>query len=167
MCKKNRFSRLLDKFLRTERRKYNQRKKYCAKTYPDWRDDEFNCLDQKFIWGLPAKGFNGPASFSTLNDAVVYYNRATEMYYFDCDLSMFDCGDPDSAQHMIEYLERVQDAFAAWYYESNLDKPIDEAYCYILSNGICAETFPMLKLQIDAMICGLQAVLRMKYNLTK
>lgn len=164
--KESKFNRWFKRLLRTERRKYNQRKKYCKKMYSDWVDDEFNYLDNKFVWALPAKGQPQVASFQSLNDAILYYNRATDMYYFDCDLSMFDCGDPDSAQHMIEYLERVQDAFALWYYENRKDTALNEAYCPIFHDGISAKTLPMIKLQIDAMICGLQATLKTKHGLT-
>lgn len=133
--------------------------------YKDWEDNEFNYLDNKFIWAKVADNSNTEPSFITLNDAIVYYNRESKEYVFDCDLSMFDCGDAESAQHMIEYLERIQDAFAAWYYENNYDAPMDEPYCEIFNRGIRAETLPMLKLQIDSVICGLQATLRIKHHL--
>ena len=167
MCKKPNIARALKKWLKLEQRRYRQRKKYCQKMYEDWEDNEFNYLDNKFVWAKVAEGSKPETpSFITLNDAIIYFDREAKEYVFDCDLSMFDCGDADSAQHMIEYLERIQDAFAAWYYEGKFDTTINEPYCEMFNHGIRAETLPMLKLQIDSLICGLQATLKIKHHLT-
>ena len=61
----------------------DQRKR-CQKLYPDWKDDEFNCADNKFIWGISYNPECTP-SFSTLNYIQIYYNRKFKIYYLDLD----------------------------------------------------------------------------------
>ena len=57
--------------------------------YPDWKDDEFNCLDNKFIWGVKAKSDQSgkDPSFVTLNDLQIYYNRKSKIYFLDLDIA--------------------------------------------------------------------------------
>ena len=64
-------------------------KRYCKKHFPDWKDDEYNCGDLKFLWGISYLGGRTPASFCTLNFASLYYSRIKERYFLDLDLS--DC----------------------------------------------------------------------------
>lgn len=73
--------------LQAELAKMREERQRCANTYPDWRNDEFNCLDNQFIWGLKSKEdhSNMPPSFCTLNDIMLYYNRQHDIYYIDVD----------------------------------------------------------------------------------
>lgn len=73
----------LDKELKKELRQCKRIKRRCARMYPDWRDDEFNMGANKFIWGVAHNG--APASFSTINDIMVYYNRDYKIYFMDID----------------------------------------------------------------------------------
>lgn len=61
----------------------NQRKR-CQESYPDWKDDEFNCVDNLFIWGV-SHNPEQTSSFCTLNYIEVYYNRRFQTYYLDID----------------------------------------------------------------------------------
>ena len=64
-------------------------KQRCMQEYPDWKDDEFNCLDNKFIWGVKAKTDQSgkEPSFTTLNDIQIYYNRKSKLFFLDLDIS--------------------------------------------------------------------------------
>lgn len=62
----------------------DQRKR-CQEQYPDWKNDEFNCADNKFIWGISSNPAQ-QASFCTLNLIQIYFNRKTKVYYLDLDL---------------------------------------------------------------------------------
>ena len=61
----------------------------CARLYPDWRDDEFNMLDNYFIWGYCEDSTEIP-SFYTWDDAYVYYNRIDKKYYMTLDTGFYD-----------------------------------------------------------------------------
>ena len=61
-----------------------KQRKRCQESYPDWKDDEFNCADNKFVWGISHNPEQAP-SFSTLNFIQVYYNRQYKIYYLDLD----------------------------------------------------------------------------------
>lgn len=61
----------------------------CQKLYSDWKDNEFNCADNKFIWGVSYQPEETP-SFCTLNYIQVYYNRKFKIYYLDLDPEI-DC----------------------------------------------------------------------------
>lgn len=61
-----------------------EQRKRCQELYPDWKNDEFNCADNKFIWGISHQPEEIP-SFCTLNYIQVYYNRKFKIYYLDLD----------------------------------------------------------------------------------
>ena len=67
-------------------KKYQKEKKKCVKLYPDWVDDDFNSLHNKFIWGITEEGLTN-ANFATNNVIYVYYNRANHCYYFSIDIT--------------------------------------------------------------------------------
>ena len=67
---------------------YQREKKRCAKLYPDWNDDNYNALDNKFIWGVTEE-LSTEASFATNNIVVIYYNRSNKKYYLSIDVTGF------------------------------------------------------------------------------
>ena len=79
----------LYKELRKIGKNLKKEKARCAKLYPDWRDDEFNMLDNKFIWGC-SNDLGAVPSFCTWDDAYIYYNRASQKYYMTIDLGFYD-----------------------------------------------------------------------------
>lgn len=91
-----------------------EQRKHCRELYSDWEDDEFNCADNKFIWGISHQP-NQIASFCTLNYIQVYYNRQYKLYYLDLDLDM----NPSM-------VESVFGQFAAYIYleGGNVDKKL-------------------------------------------
>ncbi len=66
-----------------------KQRKRCQELYPDWKDDEFNCADNRFVWGISHNPEQVP-SFSTLNFIQVYYNRQYKIYYLELDPEI-DC----------------------------------------------------------------------------
>ena len=67
---------------------YQKEKKRCAKLYPDWNDDDYNALDNKFIWGVTEE-LSAEASFATNNIVTIYYNRSNKKYYLSIDVTGF------------------------------------------------------------------------------
>ena len=71
---------LVAKELKSINKNYKHEKERCKKMYPDWCDDEFNMLDNLFIWGYNTnpKIFS---SFYSWDDAYIYFNRKNKKYY--------------------------------------------------------------------------------------
>ena len=150
-------SKALKKYFDEQLKEYKRRKKYCAKAYSDWRDDEFNELDNKFIWAFTANGSKEIPSFCSLNDAIIYYNRATEQYIFDIDLTMYDSADPDSVQRMIDKLTQIQDAFGAWYHENcPMQLLTDYNFSDSFNSGISGSSLAVIGYRLDMTIAGIK-----------
>jgi hypothetical protein len=93
----------------------------CVKLYPDWTDDEFNMLDNKFIWGCSNEPGAIP-SFCTWDDAYVYYNRATKKYYMTIDLGFYDINYSDELGRIaILRLAKIKEAFEDFLSENGID----------------------------------------------
>ena len=102
-------SKKLNRYLRREFRSVNRRKKECAKLYPDWRDDEYNMLECKFLWALPARPCERDnPSFNTCNKATVYFNRENERYYITVDDEFFDLTNAESQEAYVKYLLEIK-----------------------------------------------------------
>lgn len=84
----------------------------CKKLYPDWEDNDFNCGPLKFIW---AESTTINPSFSTLNDLIIYYNRDTEHYLLDIDITK----EFHSAEQRVLYLEACLTAFKNYLIKEN------------------------------------------------
>jgi hypothetical protein len=102
-----------------EIKRANKEKKRCKKMYEDWKDDEFNCGANKFIFGVMSSVNNmletpqDTPSFYTLNDLQVYYNRDNKKYLLDIEIGFESTiGDSD-----IKYLTNLLKAFKSFILE--------------------------------------------------
>lgn len=84
----------LKKYIKRELRAMKRAKARCARTYPDWVDDEFNMLDNLFVWGYNTNPNTVP-SFCSWDDICIYYNRANKKYYMILDDGYYKSGDPE------------------------------------------------------------------------
>lgn len=114
----------LNAYLTKELRKIGKNMKRerarCARLYPDWRDDEFNMLDNLFIWGYTIDAKAIP-SFYTWDDAYVYFNRQTKRYYMTIDTGFYGCAcDEELARTEIDRLSRIDEAFRDFLIEKGL-----------------------------------------------
>lgn len=111
--------------LRKMQRKYNAEKRRCARTYPDWKDDEYNDLDYKFIWGLShnpkAESY---ASFHTWNKAALIFDRRAKEYILELDTTFFD---NEINAHYIRYINEIREAFNQ-HFKDILNPPIDTTF---------------------------------------
>jgi hypothetical protein len=89
----------IKQYLKREMRHYKRQMRRCKKQYPDWRDDEYNMLDNLFVWAVTENPEDQHSpSFSTLNKAEIYYNRATERYYMHIDTEHYDLTRADARE---------------------------------------------------------------------
>lgn len=118
-----RLNKYLAKELRKMGRELRREKDRCAKLYPDWRDDEFNMLDNKFIWGTCQK-LNAIPSFCTWDDAYVYYNRATQKYYMTIDLGFYGLAyNAEIGRVAIKRLTKIKEDFETFLTKNEI--PLD------------------------------------------
>ena len=113
----------LDVYLRKEFRKMGKdlkrEKARCARLYPDWRDDEFNMLDNLFIWGYNVNPDITP-SFLSWDDAYIYYNRANKKYYMTIDVGFYRVEyDSQVAWEEYDRLIRIKEAFRNFLVEND------------------------------------------------
>lgn len=85
--------RAINRAIKKELKRYKKEKKRCQKTYVDWSDDPYNCLDLKFLWAIDYKNNTRDTDFNTLNQAILYYNRQTEKYEMGIDISELTMSD--------------------------------------------------------------------------
>lgn len=112
----------VEKQLRKEFKWYKKQAKRCKKTYSDWEDNEYNILDNKFIFAIPATKLEVNPSFNSLNDFTVYYNRSTQMYHMQLDPILF-------TKQCTNTLDSVYEQFKEFvynYYSTPTDSRINE-----------------------------------------
>lgn len=115
----------LQKELKKIGKDYKREKARCARLYPDWVDDEFNMLDNLFIWGCNVDP-NITPSFYSWDDAYVYYNRATKRYYMTIDTGFYGMKySKELAQIEIQRLLKIKEAFEFFLTEKGISMSAD------------------------------------------
>lgn len=101
-----------------------------TKKYPDYKDDEYNCDELKFIWGI--KSWDdlsvGNANMYTMNDIEIDYDRNIKEYVLGIEsIYQFEKGKVGEA----EYLDKLLTAFTNYMEENNyrMDEPFDFWSC--------------------------------------
>lgn len=120
--------------LRKEIRLAKKEKKRCAKLYPDWVDNEYNCGPLKFIWGV--KSYDDltayEANFYSMNDIDITYNRDTHKYL----LGLETIYEFHSIDEKIKYLDNLLKEFEKYIKESNqFDYEFDPYFLYFYNFG--------------------------------
>ena len=117
---KRKLNSYMKKALKLAKLSLAREKARCRRTYPDYLDNEFNMLDNLFIWGYNTNPKVTP-SFLSWDDAYIYYNRATKRYYMSIDIGMYEgIKDAEFAQVELDRLSRIEEAFRNFMIESNL-----------------------------------------------
>ena len=94
------------------------------KKYPDYKDDEYNCGDLKFIWGIKSWDdlTSKDANLYSMNDLDIVYDREKKEYMLGIEtIYTFD-----DKEDEIKYLEGLLDKFTEYVrenkYITNQDK---------------------------------------------
>ncbi len=134
---------------------------YCAymkSKYPDWEDNDYNCGDLKFIWGIKSGDdlSSVPANFYTMNDIDITYSRKTGLYSLGIETAyMFE----NSKQGEAEYLNDLLQKFTQFMLDNNYD--IDEPHMLWMSMPVIndfAESISDLYTQFRIFVEGYKVV---------
>ena len=117
-------NRKLNAYIKKEMKKtkssLSREKARCKRMYPDYLDNEFNMLDNLFIWGYNTNPKVEP-SFLTWDDAYIYYNRATKKYYMSIDTGFYTAIQTEEAARVeLDRLSEIEEAFRNFMIQSNL-----------------------------------------------
>jgi hypothetical protein len=142
----------LTKELRKIGKDMKREKARCARLYPDWRDDEFNMLDNLFIWGCNANPKVTP-SFYSWDDAYIYFNRADKKYYMTIDTGFYGLKyDEDLARIELQRLGKIKTAFEDFLIENRM--PMHTEIFPFDDPALEADSLPALYMKFRIMIEG-------------
>jgi len=108
-------------------RNYLQVRKY-KKLYPDYIDDEYNCENLKFIWGIISwDDLTGKdANLHTMNNIDIIYDRDTKLYMLGIETAwVFDGNIKEIKKSECRYLRQLLDAFAKFMDDNGYLKDYD------------------------------------------
>ena len=139
--------------------------KHMKRKYPDWEDDEYNCGNLKFIWGI--KSYDDLSSampnFYTMNDIDITYNRKSGLYSLGVETAYgFDGG---QKQGEVKYLDYLLSEFTKFMMDNNYR--IDEPYMLLMAQpctNCFAESIPELYMHFRIFVEGYKAVYGGKNN---
>lgn len=128
------------------------------KKYPDYKDDEYNCGDLKFIWGIKSWDdlTSKDANLYSMNDLDIVYDREKKEYMLGIEtIYTFD-----DKEDEIKYLEGLLDKFTEYVrenkYITNQDKM---CLTYIESSEPWrAETISELYIRFKIFVNGFKSV---------
>ena len=148
-------TRLIGKNLKKMTRNLAKDKERCRREYIDWKDDEFNMLDNKFIWGYNVDPNKTP-SFLSWDDAYIYFDRKNKKYCMIVDTTFYTKQlevdkSEEAARAEIDRLFQIADAFRDFLIENNLRQRAD--FYYFRDNFLCAdsltELYTKFRIQIE------------------
>ena len=122
-----------DREIKREMKRMEKERKRCAKQYPDWKNDEYNCGPLKFIWGvLSSDDLSGyPANFYTLNDLDITYNRDTKKYLLGLEtIYKFN-----STEDTVNYLLRLKKEFSLFIFGNDDVGTFDRTALFNYNSG--------------------------------
>lgn len=136
----------LNRHLKKVNRDLKKSKARCRREYIDWEDDEFNMLDNKFIWGYNVDPAKTP-SFLSWDEAYVYFNRKTKKYYMVVDTTFYTKQlevdqSAEAARAEIGRLFQIADAFRDFLIENNLRQRAD--FYSFQDSFLCADSLTEL-----------------------
>jgi len=115
-------------------RNYLEVRKY-KKLYSDYVDDEYNCGNLKFIWGVTSwDDLTGKdASLFTANDIDIIYDRDSKLYILGIETAwIFDGNTEEIKKGECKYLRQLLDAFSKFMDDNGYLK--DYSTCLFMCN---------------------------------
>lgn len=135
-----------------------------SRRYPDYKDDEYNCGELKFIWGIKSWDdlSDGDANMWTMNDIEIAYDRKTKEYALSIE-TVYQFKDSKNGE--IKYLDGLLSAFTNYMNKNNYqtDKSFDFWTCQSV-NLWRAKDIPALYTQFRLFVEGHKALYRGEAN---
>lgn len=101
-----------------------------TRKYPDYKADEYNCGELKFVWGVKSWDdlSEGNACMWTMNDIEIGYDRKTKEYSLSIE-TVYQFKDDNNGE--VKYLDELLSAFTKYMEENNycMDMPFDFWNC--------------------------------------
>lgn len=141
----------IDNYLTKVLHRYSREKKRCRAAYPDWQDDAFNMLDNKFIWGYNENPKITP-SFLSWDDAYIYYNRINKTFYMEVDTGFYmGVKDAEDAQGELERLSKIEEAFRNFLTKNGipLRAEVQSFHNFTLEGESLSELYTKFKIQLE------------------
>ncbi len=136
---------------------YNVRKHYLSFKYPDYEDNEFNCGELKFIWGIKSSDdmHDQPANFYTMNDIDICYDRKSRLYMLGIETAYLFT----SKSEELNYLTGLLDKFTE-FMMVNGHSIYEEPCLYMSQPSIttCATSIPNLYMQFKMFVNGYKSL---------
>ena len=129
------------------------------KKYPDYKDDEYNCGELKFIWAVKSwDDLSGKeANINTMNDIEIDYDRKNDEYILSFEtVYLFK----DGKAGEVKYFEDLLDAFTKFMVDNNykVDEPF---FFWTASDNLWrAESIPLLYTQFRLFVKGYKSLYR-------
>ena len=131
---------------------------YMKCRFPDWEDNEYNCGNLKFIWGI--KSYDDltsmPANFYTMNDIDITYSRKSKLYSLGIETSyLFDNGKFGEAEYLNNLLQKFTEFMQENNYKTN--EPYD-LWMEMPDINMFAESIPELYTNFKIFVEGYKAL---------
>jgi hypothetical protein len=142
--------------------KQNIRSMIMRRKYSDWEDNEYNCGDLKFIWGVKSYDdlSKSAANFNTMNDIEILYNRNTKMYNLSFEtIYEFKNGKYDE----IRYLRSLLRSLASFMRKNHYSTSEDYNFQCWDNNLFEAKSISELYTKFKVFVDGYEAVYRGKW----
>lgn len=104
--------------------------RYMKYKYSDWEDNEYNCGEIKFIWGIKSYDdlSEADACLYTMNDIDICYDRKEKVYILGVETAYLF----EDKKAEVEYLERLLDKFTEFMEQNRYET--HSSYCLFMSD---------------------------------
>lgn len=126
--------------------------------YPDFKEEnEYDCGDYKFIWGVKSSidMSSAPVCLHTMNDIDLIYSRAKKRYILSIETALWF----DKKEDELAYLTSLLDAFTEYMKANNLST--DEPYKFWMSQPsilLEGETIPEVYTNFKIFVKGCECI---------
>lgn len=133
---------------------------YLKRKYPDYEDNEYNCDELKFIWGI--KSWDdltpGEANIFTMNDLDIVYDRARKEYLLGIE-TIYSFTEGNIGE--INYLEDLLEKFTEFAVENGYITAEDKhcLRCIESNDPWRAETISELYIRFKVFVKGYKSVI--------
>lgn len=132
---------------------------YLKRRYPDYENNEYNCDELKFIWGIKSWDdiMSGEATLFTMNDLDIVYDRERDEYLLGIE-TIYSFAEGNKGE--IRYLEGLLDKFTEFAEEKGYISAADKhcLRCIESNEPWRAKTISELYIRFKIFVNGYKSV---------